>query len=158
MNKIWCCAVLALTLSGCSLPIFSPQGDKEEPKVAITKQQALAEWLQRSATMMQSNAAERQRALTTIPESNSLERALWLSHPQASHQQRQQAQLLMKQHLPEADNEVQELFAIYQGYNQALLNLYQQVVNRQQEINTLTRQLKELASIDQQINKRKFQE
>lgn len=158
MNKIWCCAVLALTLSGCSLPIFPPQPDDEQEVVVAPKEQELSEWLQRSSAMMQSNAAKRQQQLKIIPESKGLERALWLSHPQASHQQRQQAQQLINQNLPAADNEVQELFAIYQGYNQELLNLHRQVANRQQEINTLTRKLKELASIDQQINERKFQE
>lgn len=158
MNKTWCCAVLALMLSGCSLPFLQLKPEDEQKVIVAPKEQELTLWLQRSAAMMQSNTTERQQQLNTIPESKGLERALWLSHPQATNQQRQQAQLLMKQNLPAADSEVQELFAIYQGYNQELLNLHRQVANRQQEINTLTRKLKELASIDQQINERKFQE
>ncbi|MDX1268581.1 MAG: hypothetical protein R3311_14540 [Oceanisphaera sp.] len=121
----------------------------------------MAKLVQLSGEMMDSSENTRQQALQQLqkmPAGNELKLALWLSHPRASISQRQQAQQLFKQHLPAVNTRLQQFFGAYQSYNQELLTLNRQLAERQQHINTLTRKLNELASIDQQINERKFRE
>lgn len=162
MTRIWCCGVLALMLSGCSLPFSLPyQQQIDATWSAGSDNRELNDWLQLSAEMMDSSEKARQQEvqqLQKVPAGNELKLALWLSHPRASIGQRQQAQQLFKQHLPAVNTRLQQFFGAYQNYNQELLTLNRQLVERQQQINSLTRKLKELASIDQQINERKFRE
>lgn len=162
MIRVWCCGVLALMLSGCSLPFSLPYQQKIDAVWSTgSDSRELHDWLQLSAEMMDSSENTRQQALQQLqkmPAGNELKLALWLSHPRASISQRQQAQQLFKQHLPAVNTRLQQFFGAYQSYNQELLTLNRQLAERQQHINTLTRKLNELASIDQQINERKFRE
>ncbi|ART80278.1 hypothetical protein [Oceanisphaera avium] len=161
MNKAWYCTAFALALSGCTLPF--PQSKSPETKVEIrvpsqTKQ--LNAWLALSDKVLHSNPNQRQQALNQLPNTSNaqLKKALWLSHPKASLNQRQQAQQLFQQHLSSASSSEQKLLGTYQAYNQEMINMQRQLAERQQQVNNLTQKLKELASIDQQINDRKFQE
>lgn len=161
MNKACFGAALALMLSGCTLPF--PLLPQPEPKVEVKESpasQQLQDWLALSDTVQHSNDSQRQQALSQLQntEQAELKRALWLSHPKASYNQRQQAQQLFQQHLAKASPEEQKLLSVYQSYNQEILQMQRQLVDRQQHINNLTKKLKELASIEQQINDRKFQE
>lgn len=167
MTRVWCCGVLALMLSGCSLPFSLPYQQQIDAVWSTgSDSRELHDWLQLSAEMMDSSESTRQQALQQLqhmPADNQsanreLKLALWLSHPRASISQRQQAQQLFKQHLPAVNTRLQQFFGVYQSYNQELLTLNRQLAERQQQINSLTRKLKELASIDQQINERKFRE
>lgn len=162
MNRAWCCGVLALMLSGCTLPFPWYQQHEVEPELPVlTESRQLHNWLQLSATVMHSSEAERQQALRHLqqtPSGNELKQALWLSHPRATNSQRQQAQQLFQHHLPKANTQEQQFFEIYQAYNQELLQQQRQLAERQQQVANLTRKLKELANIDQQINERKFRE
>jgi hypothetical protein len=167
MTRVWCCGVLALMLSGCSLPFSLPYQQQPEPTWSpASDSQELNDWLQLSAEMMRGSEIERQQRLQQLqkmPAGNQsanreLKLALWLSHPRASNSQRQQAQQLFRQHLPAVNTRVQQFFGAYQSYNQELLTLNRQLADRQQQIDSLTRKLNELASIDQQINERKFRE
>ncbi|MFP2768619.1 hypothetical protein [Oceanisphaera sp. KMM 10153] len=162
MNRAWYCGVLALMLTGCSLPFSLPYQQQPEPTWSpASDSQELNDWLQLSAEMMSSSEVERQQRLQQLqnmPVNNELKLALWLSHPRASINQRQQAQQLFKQHLPAVNTRVQQFFGVYQSYNQELLTFHRQLTERQQQVDTLTRKLKELASIDEQINERKFRE
>lgn len=162
MTRVWCCGVLALMLSGCSLPFSLPYQQQIDAVWSTgSDSRELHDWLQLSAEMMESSEKTRQQALQqlqSMPAGNELKLALWLSHPRASISQRQQAQQLFKQHLPAVNTRLQQFFGAYQSYNQELLTLNRQLTDRQQQINSLTRKLKELASIDQQINERKFRE
>ncbi len=162
MTRSWYCGVLALMLSGCSLPFSLPYQQQPEPSWSpASDNQELNDWLQLAGEVTHSSDAERQQQLLrwqSMPAGNELKLALWLSHPRASNSQRQQAQQLFKQHLPAVNTRVQQFFGVYQRYNQELLTLNRQLADRQQQIDTLTRKLNELASIDQQINERKFRE
>ncbi|GHA28764.1 hypothetical protein [Oceanisphaera arctica] len=167
MNRALYCGVLALMLTGCSLPFSLPYQQQADPIWSpASDNQELNDWLQLSADMMHSSEAERQQQVQKWQQMSAnsesankeLKLALWLSHPRASISQRQQAQQLFKQHLPAVNTRVQQFFGAYQGYNQELLNQQRQLAERQQQVDTLTRKLKELASIDEQINERKFRE
>ncbi len=162
MTRVWYYGVLALMLSGCSLPFALPYQQQSEPTWSpASDSQELNDWLQLSAEMMRSSEVERQQRLQQLqktPVGKELKLALWLSHPRASISQRQQAQQLFKQHLPVVNTRVQQFFGAYQSYNQELLTLNRQLADRQQQVDSLTRKLKELASIDEQINERKFRE
>lgn len=161
MNKAWYCTALALALSGCTLPF--PQSKTPETKVEIrvpSEIKQLNTWATLSDKVLHSNETQRQQALgqlANVPHAE-LKRALWLSHPKASLHQRQQAQQLFQQHLSKASASEQKLLSVHQAYNQELINNQRLLADRQQQINNLTQKLKELASIDQQINDRKFQE
>ncbi|MFD1006624.1 MULTISPECIES: hypothetical protein [Oceanisphaera] len=161
MNKAWCSGVFALMLTGCSLPFppfQQPELETPLPQEAIGMQ--LTDWLQLSTKMMSSSEAQRQIALNHLQQAkdNALEQALWLSHPRASNSHRQQAQQLFKQYLSKATSEERQFLAVYQAYNEELLQQQRQLADRQQQVNSLTRKLNELANIDQQINERKFRE
>ncbi|ART82239.1 hypothetical protein CBP31_06045 [Oceanisphaera profunda] len=161
MNKAWYGAALALMLSGCTLPF--PLLQQSDPKVEVTEPseaQQLQAWLALSDTVQHSNDSQRQQALSQLQNTDQaeLKRALWQSHPKASYNQRQQAQQLFQQHLATASPAEQQLLGVYQSYNQEILQMQRQLVDRQQHINNLTKKLKELANIEQQINDRKFQE
>jgi len=172
MNRAWYCGVLALMLTGCSLPFSLPYQQQADPTwIPASDNQELNDWLQLSADMMHSGDAERQQQVQKWQQmpansdsankdsaNKELKLALWLSHPRASISQRQQAQQLFNQHLPAVNTRVQQFLGVYQGYNQELLNQQRQLAERQQQVDTLTRKLKELASIDEQINERKFRE
>ncbi|MBM7456523.1 hypothetical protein HNR62_002413 [Oceanisphaera litoralis] len=187
MTRAWCCGVLALMLSACSLPFSQPYWQQAEPtRNPASDRLELNDWLQLSAEMMRSSESERRQELQQLqnmstknqpanhqsinhqpinhqsanlqPADRELQLALWLSHPEAGINQRQQAQQLFKQHLPAVSTRVQQLLGAYQIYNQELLTLNRQLADRQQQIDSLTRKLKELASIDEQINERKFRE
>lgn len=161
MNKAWYCGVLALMLAGCTLPVSLFHQPEPEPELQlVTESQQLNDWLQLSATVMHSSETERQQALRQLQSvsGNELELALWLSHPGATSAQRQQAQQLFQQHASSATSHEQQLFGVYQVYNQKLLQQQRQLAERQQQVDSLTRKLKELANIDQQINERKFRE
>ncbi|GAA3719042.1 hypothetical protein GCM10022421_29070 [Oceanisphaera sediminis] len=172
MTRIWCCGVLALMLSGCSLPFSLPYQQQIDATWSTgSDTRELHDWLQLSAEMMDSSEKARQQEVQQLQKmpadsdsankesaNRELKLALWLSHPRASIGQRQQAQQLLKQHLPAVNTRLQQFFGAYQRYNQELLTLNRQLAERQQQINSLTRKLKELASIDQQINERKFRE
>ncbi|GGB40832.1 hypothetical protein GCM10011502_12700 [Oceanisphaera marina] len=161
MNRAWCCGVLALMLSGCTLPFpLSHQHEVEPELPVVTESQQLNNWLQLSATVMHSSEAERQQALRHLQQTsgNELKQALWLSHPRATNSQRQQAQQLLQHHLSQANTQEQQFFGVYQAYNQEILQQQRQLAERQQQVANLTRKLKELANIDQQINERKFRE
>ena len=161
MNKAWFGAALALMLSGCTLPFSFLQ--QPEPKVEIkvpNEATQLKAWLDLSDRLSDSNEHQRQQAVAQLKNTphSELKRAVWLSHPKASYSQRQQAQQLFQQHLAEVSTAERQLLSVYQGYNQEILQSQRQLADRQQQINNLTKKLKELASIDQQINDRKFQE
>ncbi|WP_298720664.1 hypothetical protein [uncultured Oceanisphaera sp.] len=167
MSRIWCCGVLALMLSGCSLPFSLPYQQQIDATWSTgSDTRELHDWLQLSAEMMDSSEKARQQEVLQLQKTpvdhqsanRELKLALWLSHPRASIGQRQQAQQLFKQHLPAVNTRLQQFFGAYQRYNQELLTLNRQLAERQQQINSLTRKLKELASIDLQINERKFRE
>ena len=161
MSKVWYCAALALMLSGCTLPFpLKPQPQPTVEEKAPSEATQLKAWLALSDRVMHSNGGQRQQALAQLKNTSQVElkRALWLSHPKASHSQHQQAQQLFKQHLATASPTEQKFLAVYQSYNQELLQQQRQIAERQQQVNSLTQKLKELASIDQQINDRKFQE
>lgn len=162
MNKAWPCAALALMLSGCTLPfpLWQQQPESQYEAQVPSDAQQLQNWLVLSTIMQHSNDAERQHALAQLQHTtqDELKRALWLSHPGASISQRQQAQQLFQRHLAKASLQEQRFLSLFQNYNQELLLLQRQSAQRQQQVDRLTRKLKELASIDQQINRRKFQE
>ncbi|PSJ41508.1 hypothetical protein [Zobellella taiwanensis] len=162
MTKIWLCGVLALTLSGCSLPLTLPFKSQPEPAWSPASDNGeLLDWLQLAAEVMASDEAERGRQLRQLQQAggrDELRLALWLSHPRASLAQRQQAQQLFSQQLPAVNTRLQQFFAVYQSYNRELISLNRQVADRQQQVNTLTRKLNELATIDEQINERRYQE
>lgn len=161
MNKAWYCGALALMLSGCTLPssLFhqaEPQVEDQEDGAA----QQLKEWVALSNTVINATDGERQQALAQLPHTpkDELKRAVWLSYARANTNQRQQAQQLFQQHLTQVAIAEQQLLGIYQQHNQQVLQLQRQVSERQQQVDNLTRKLKELANIEQQINERKFQE
>lgn len=161
MNKAWYCAALALMLSGCTLPFSFLQ--QPEPKVELevpNESSQLKAWLDLSDQVSDSNDHQRQQAIAQLKNTphGQLKHAVWLSHPKASYNQRQQAQQLFQQHLADASTPERQLLSLYQVYNQEILQEQRQLADRQQQINNLTKKLKELASIDQQINDRKFQE
>ena len=161
MNKAWYCAALALVLSGCTLPFpLSPQSEPKVEAKVPTETTELNTWMALSDRVLHSNEGQRQQALAQLkntPQAE-LKKALWLSHPKASFSQRQQAQQLFQQHLSKASPSEQKFFSVHQSYNQEMLQQQRQLADRQQQINNLSQKLKELASIDQQINDRKFQE
>ncbi|PSJ42370.1 hypothetical protein C7H85_17315 [Zobellella endophytica] len=162
MTRLWVCGVLALALSGCSLPFsFPPQAPSEPVSPPEPEHQEVLEWLQLSGEVMHSSDTELQRQLQLLQQPanrDELKLALWLSHPRASAGQRQQAQQLFQQRLSSADPRLQPLLAVFQAYNQTLLNSQRQVAERQQQIDSLTQKLNELATIDEQINERRYQE
>ncbi|WP_107852057.1 hypothetical protein [Oceanimonas marisflavi] len=162
MNKLWACGLMALLLGGCSSQMSFPFDDFHLPtSVAATDNTELLEWLQLSHRIMQSGEAERQQEMARLQQaqaSNELVLALWLSHPKANLAQRQQAQQLFSKALPGVNTRLQQFFALHQAYNQELITFNRVVTDRQQQINTLTRKLNELATIDEQINERRYQE
>ncbi|MBU3825291.1 MAG: hypothetical protein H9917_10795 [Candidatus Oceanisphaera merdipullorum] len=163
MNKAWYGATLALMLSGCTLPFPFPFNQQPEPEVELkvpNESTQLKAWLDLSDRVSDSNDQQRQQAVAALKNTPhaELKRAVWLSHPKASYSQRQQAQQLFQQHLAKVSTAERQLLSLYQSYNQEMLQQQRQLADRQQQINNLTQKLKELASIDQQINDRKFQE
>ncbi|WP_375056275.1 hypothetical protein [Zobellella sp. DQSA1] len=162
MTRVWVCGVLALSLAGCALPYSLPQQRQPEPVWSpAASGDELHDWLELAATVMQSSDAERQRKIQALHQArgeDELRLALWLSHPRASAGQRQQAQQLLRQRLPGVNTRLQQFFSVYQGYNQELLGLNRQLGERQQQVNSLTQKLNELATIDEQINERRYQE
>lgn len=162
MNKVWVCGVLALLLSGCSATGPFSFGELHLPRsLEASSNDELLHWLQLSNGIMQSSEAERLneiRRLQQLGQDNDLVLALWLSHPKANLAQRQQAQQLFSRVLPGVNTHLQQFFAIHQAYNQELITFNRVVTDRQQQINTLTRKLNELATIDEQINERRYQE
>ena len=161
MNKAWYGAALALMLSGCTLPFSFLQQPEPEVEIKVPNESTqLKAWLDLSDRVSDSNDHQRQQALAQLKnvQHAELKRAVWLSHPKASYSQRQQAQQLFQQHLAGVSTPERQLLSVYQGYNQEMLQQQRQLADRQQHINNLTKKLKELASIDQQINDRKFQE
>ena len=162
MNKLWACGLMALLLSGCSSQMSFPFDDFHLPtSAAATDNTELLEWLQLSHRIMQSGEAERQQELARLQQAQApdeLVLALWLSHPKANLAQRQQAQQLFSQALPGVNTHLQQFFSLHQAYNQELITFNRVVTDRQQQINTLTRKLNELATIDEQINERRYQD
>jgi hypothetical protein len=162
MTRVWLCGVLALVLAGCSLPYSLPHQRQPEPAWSpASDADELHGWLQLAATVMASSEAERQRQLQLLRGArgeDQLRLALWLSHPRASMGQRQQAQQLFRQGTAGVNTRLQQFFSLYQGYNQELLSLNRQLGERQQQVDSLTKKLNELASIDEQINERRYQE
>ncbi|WMC10268.1 hypothetical protein PU634_14460 [Oceanimonas pelagia] len=162
MNKPWVYGVLALLLSGCSSTgPFSLSEFHLPQALEASDQGELVYWLQQSGTIMQSNETERLseiRRLQQPGQENELLLALWLSHPRANLAQRQQAQQLFTQALPGVNTHLQQFFTIHQSYNQELITFNRVVTDRQQQINSLTRKLNELATIDEQINERRYQD
>ncbi|MBL1378937.1 hypothetical protein [Zobellella iuensis] len=162
MTRVWLCGALVLSLAGCSLPYSLPHQRQPEPVWSpAASDDELHDWLQLAASVMQSSDAERQRQIQALHRAtgeDELRLALWLSHPRANAGQRQQAQQLLRQRLPGVNTRLQQFFSVYQGYNQELLSLNRQLGERQQQVNSLTQKLNELATIDEQINERRYQE
>ncbi|MDP5293660.1 hypothetical protein Q9290_15375 [Oceanimonas sp. CHS3-5] len=162
MNKSWACGVLVLLLSGCSTTGPFSLGEFHLPRaLEASGHDDLVYWLRLSDSIMQSSEGERLREIQRLQQSgqqDDLVLALWLSHPKANLAQRQQAQQLFSRALPAVNTHLQQFFAIHQSYNQELITFNRVVTDRQQQINTLTRKLNELATIDEQINERRYQE
>ncbi|MBO1519225.1 hypothetical protein [Oceanisphaera pacifica] len=159
MNKAGCSALLALMLAGCSMPfpLFQQTESIDTKANQKAPHMSLHDWVQLSDKMMASNDGQRRLALNQL-KNKPLEQAIWLSHPKASQHERTQAQTLFKKNLPSLDTNSQSFLAVFQAYNEALLQQQRYLAERQQHINNLTRKLDELANIDQQINERKFRE
>lgn len=159
MNKAGCSALLALMLAGCSMPFpLFQQTESDDTEISEeAPRMSLGDWMQLSDKVMASNEGLRQLALSQL-KNKPLEQALWLSHPKASQHDRAQAQTLFKKNLASLDPNNQSFLAVFQAYNEALLQQQRYLAERQQHINNLTRKLDELANIDQQINERKFRE
>ncbi|WP_344960014.1 hypothetical protein [Zobellella aerophila] len=121
----------------------------------------LLSWLSYADKVLQSNDAERKSSIQSLRQqanNNELQLALWLSHPKAEPGQRQQAQQLLSRNMSSISPRLKQFFAVYQGYNQELLTLNELVEQRQAQVESLSSKLKELATIDEQINERKYQE
>lgn len=164
MNKHWLFFLPALLLSACSSPIWqttSVATDSNAARMSVMEHDELLSWLNYASKVLNSNETERRNnimALRQQASKNDLQLALWLSHPKAERGQRQQAQQLLSRNMSAISPRLKQFFAVYQGYNQEILMLSELAEQRQAQVNSLSNKLKELATIDEQINERKYQE
>ncbi|OYD21164.1 hypothetical protein [Oceanimonas baumannii] len=161
MNKFLACGVLALLLTGCgSTGPFSFDEIHMPKALEGSKHDDLVYWLELSHTIVQSTETERLNEIKRLqqsPAQDELLLALWLSHPKANLAQRQQAQQLFNKAVPGVNTRLQQFFTIHQLYNQELITFNRVITDRQQQINALSHKLNELATIDEQINERRYQ-